>query len=714
MKQLLRVATLCLLALMAASVLFAQSVKVKREAMSPGRRSSGAPNYTTPAGPWYVSTGLKVVAKGMKAYFSADTVGSGATKVTSFAWTIASKPSGSTAVLDSTDKKYSSFTPDVTGQYVINVSVNGGAKTSADTIFVSTYKGSATGQDCGFCHAPGTPAKTNYESWKTSPHATMFARGITGQLENDIAMGGKGAYAASCFKCHTTGWESVTDNGNFGYLAKQSGWDTTWYKNLPFASGDYWIGYKDSTLWKGMSAGMQSTGTIGCEACHGPANDHATTADKSKVDVKTIGSGVCLQCHDAPKKHRLGSYWQASAHSNLRLSSSEASRTACYPCHNGDAFIKFANAYNAGRSTLTSADSAKITVLASITCATCHDPHGSSNPRLLRIVKRDTLFSGYKIPTGFGGKSQLCMNCHRARAKTFTQVTNQKNRFADRFYPHYSPQADMYVGSNAWEFGLNLSGLNTHGSVRDGCVTCHMSERVNGSSVHSDHEMSMEEEVNGVKVDKVEACKECHGNITRFDDIKAMLDYDGDGRIEGAISEVEGLLALLKAKLPKDPSGEPVTMARDSMAVKNHPQYPGVLGALFNYNFVTHDMSKGVHNTKYTIAILRASLGLVTGVDMDPLPIPATYDLSQNYPNPFNPTTEIRFSLPKASDVKLVIYDIMGREISTLVDKNLEAGGHRAMWNGRTAEGKVAPSGVYFYHIQAGDFTATKKMVMLK
>ena len=68
MKQLLRVATLCLLALMAASVLFAQSVKVKREAMSPGRRSSGAPNYTTPAGPWYVSTGLKVVAKGMKAY----------------------------------------------------------------------------------------------------------------------------------------------------------------------------------------------------------------------------------------------------------------------------------------------------------------------------------------------------------------------------------------------------------------------------------------------------------------------------------------------------------------------------------------------------------------------------------------------------------------------------------------------------------------------
>ena len=318
--------------------------------------------------------------------------------------------------------------------------------------------------------------------------------------------------------------------------------------------------------------------------------------------------------------------------------------------------------------------------------------------------------NGYKVPAGLGGKSQLCMNCHRGRANYVTTVKNQRYRFADRFYPHYSPQADMFLGTNAWEFGLNLTGLNTHGGVKDGCVTCHMSERVVGSSVHPDHEMSMEES----GADKVEACKECHGAITKFSDIKAMLDYDNDGTIESSIAEVQGLMDQLKAKLPKDATGEPVTMAKDSMAVKNHPQWPNILGPLFNYNYVSHDMSKGIHNTKYAVALLRASLGIVTDVEMDPLPIPKTFELSQNFPNPFNPSTEIRFSLPKESAVKILVFDMMGRLVTTLVDQRLAAGGHRITWNGRDHSGQAVSSGVYFYHMQTEGFTATKKMVMIK
>ncbi|MBI3787358.1 MAG: hypothetical protein HY276_03785, partial [Ignavibacteriales bacterium] len=94
MKRIVSKSTLilfaCLLAVVVTDVM-AQSVKVKREAMSPGRRSSGEPNYTAPAGAYYVSTGLKVVAKGMKVYFSADTTGSGATPVTSYSWSITTK-----------------------------------------------------------------------------------------------------------------------------------------------------------------------------------------------------------------------------------------------------------------------------------------------------------------------------------------------------------------------------------------------------------------------------------------------------------------------------------------------------------------------------------------------------------------------------------------------------------------------------------------------
>jgi hypothetical protein len=85
------------------------------------------------------------------------------------------------------------------------------------------------------------------------------------------------------------------------------------------------------------------------------------------------------------------------------------------------------------------------------------------------------------------------------------------------------------------------------------------------------------------------------------------------------------------------------------------------------------------------------------------------YQLKQNYPNPFNPTTNIEFSIPKSSDVKLVIYNQLGQAVATLVDKTLSPGSYSVDWN---AEG--LPSGVYFYRITAGDFTQTRKLLLTK
>ena len=86
-----------------------------------------------------------------------------------------------------------------------------------------------------------------------------------------------------------------------------------------------------------------------------------------------------------------------------------------------------------------------------------------------------------------------------------------------------------------------------------------------------------------------------------------------------------------------------------------------------------------------------------------------TYALASNYPNPFNPSTEIRFVLPEASAVSLVVYDVMGREVERLLDKTLEAGYHEARWD---ATG--LPSGVYLYRIEAGFFAQTRHMTLLK
>jgi uncharacterized delta-60 repeat protein len=89
--------------------------------------------------------------------------------------------------------------------------------------------------------------------------------------------------------------------------------------------------------------------------------------------------------------------------------------------------------------------------------------------------------------------------------------------------------------------------------------------------------------------------------------------------------------------------------------------------------------------------------------------IPETFRLKQNYPNPFNPTTKIRFALPKSSFATLVIYDVLGREAAILVNEQLNAGTYEADWNADKFS-----SGVYYYKISAGDFTDTKKMVLLK
>ena len=89
--------------------------------------------------------------------------------------------------------------------------------------------------------------------------------------------------------------------------------------------------------------------------------------------------------------------------------------------------------------------------------------------------------------------------------------------------------------------------------------------------------------------------------------------------------------------------------------------------------------------------------------------IPLTYELTQNYPNPFNPTTTINFSLPKAQNVKVVIYDLLGNEVKVLINEFKKPGYHKIMFNASNLA-----SGIYIYRIIAGDFMQSKKMVLLK
>lgn len=103
------------------------------------------------------------------------------------------------------------------------------------------------------------------------------------------------------------------------------------------------------------------------------------------------------------------------------------------------------------------------------------------------------------------------------------------------------------------------------------------------------------------------------------------------------------------------------------------------------------------------------TLSLVTNIDL-----PDNYELSPNYPNPFNAYTVINFYVPVPGPAKLSIYDILGRRVSTIVDELLSIGEHSAKWDGRDGQGNPVATGIYFYHLRAGDLNTSRKMLLLK
>ena len=93
---------------------------------------------------------------------------------------------------------------------------------------------------------------------------------------------------------------------------------------------------------------------------------------------------------------------------------------------------------------------------------------------------------------------------------------------------------------------------------------------------------------------------------------------------------------------------------------------------------------------------------------------PTDYKLYDNFPNPFNPSTKIAFELPKDSHVKLVVYDIVGREVAHITDADYPAGYTELSWNGTNSHGTIVSSGVYFYRISTANWDKVMKMMMVK
>ena len=119
---------------------------------------------------------------------------------------------------------------------------------------------------------------------------------------------------------------------------------------------------------------------------------------------------------------------------------------------------------------------------------------------------------------------------------------------------------------------------------------------------------------------------------------------------------------------------------------------------------VTDDDSSAVHVDEVWYNETPTGMGI-----SDDAPIASSYELGQNYPNPFNPITHIRFNIPETGNTKLTVFNMMGETVANLVNGVVSAGGHTVSWNAANM-----PTGVYFYRLESGNFTQTRKLLLVK
>jgi hypothetical protein len=136
--------------------------------------------------------------------------------------------------------------------------------------------------------------------------------------------------------------------------------------------------------------------------------------------------------------------------------------------------------------------------------------------------------------------------------------------------------------------------------------------------------------------------------------------------------------------------------------------------------FVFFDLPLSAMERTSAVAALRKAIDDLTDVATDvpegpgDIARPNTYWLAPNYPNPFNPTTTIRFYLPRAGDVTLTVFNMLGQKVKVLKDQHLESGEHVVRWNGINSAGERVASGVYFYRLDTEGFSSSRKMMLLK
>ena len=541
-----------------------------------------------------VSPGQPSIPVGERQYFTAAPNG---TNASTYSWVVNAKPAGSAVVLENAKTRTPSLRPDVEGNYVLQLTVAGGGNTNSSFVTVrgATYVGVAT---CASCHGttPQVGLEDYYTPWSQTLHATMAQRGVDGLLGS--------FYNESCYACHTVGNNKapLAVNGGFDDVQKTLGWKIPTLLQV----GNY----------ASMPASLQNLANIQCESCHGPGSQHPGH-ESANLDV-----AVCATCHQDGSHHNRPKQWSLGPHGAddgyLTVAFSEAANPSCTKCHSPASFVD-----NLKGKALTRLEAGRLT------CQACHDPHNEAQfpaaahqVRIYDTVTLDDSVNPSAPPVLTGqGSSATCMFCHNARRSppaTYASATTM---------PHESTATDVLLGLRAstnvqtvvageTNTLASVTLLNSAHSGVAKCVNCHMYQA--GNNTVGDHTFSVTDRLTGE--DNLAACNQCHAGVdpvSDFDHISVVAstlphggDYDGDSVLNGVQTEVTGLLTNLVNKMLS--TGLTIGSGGSHWtSYTNRTSFPVVYAAqrnaAWNEFLIERELSKGVHNTAYTIRLLQWS-----------------------------------------------------------------------------------------------------------
>jgi len=569
-----------------------------------------------------VSSGLHVVGVGEKVYLRV-VPDLGEESLRMIGWNLGERPDGSTADFVFSDSTTATFFPDKEGWFEARVSAlnlqTGAMVETKKRILASKYAGAGglggwdpVFPECASCHQH----QDVWAQWKKTRLANVLEAHLSGQRADN--------YDTRCLQCHTVGFNSqkTTNNGGFDDAAKEYKFDLNLlppqvkeafrlrHDNNPANDVDYYTSLPPALKAK---AGVQ------CENCHGAGNRHWALAENI---AKPWDARVCAQCHDALGFDGKPYAYDSSAHPTLPLLFQTLPvllKSDCGKCHSAEGFVRQIVEKSAK-------PPASNIEPHGVSCAACHDPHGSDNPHQLRtvgdkVVENDETHWVVKLDNGKeyrdGGLGNLCVNCHQARVGADLQTVIN---YDPRLSPHFGPQADVMLGINAWNFGAPFkNGESVHKLVvQDTCVACHMAKVPDGGwsadkgilvGGHSFKIVNSNPLSSGGKIVNFQnTCASCHLTLKTIDrPIPVGRDYDGNGKREGIQTEIKGLMAqiaqALQKRYPKiqvDNQGElDIPSAVFTQMSFNEK------AAVYNYNLFLRDGSYGIHNAALTVEALQ-------------------------------------------------------------------------------------------------------------